>query len=214
MWGRPWQGEGWIPLPGWAGESCVALLEPHLCAFVVRQVPGDSGSCSGAGWLPPLWLPSPTAAGIVGEEAFPGGRKVLCPWRKGLISVLFFNTLATQGWMCATQGKKLLLCFAPAEFQGKALGKPKGKCGEEGDASICISYLSCTRVYKVWAGDKPVTWNGLLGMGSSYPADPNLGVNPMLLRQGGGEPWLLWSAHLRAAASAPTFPAAPQGLCW
>lgn len=59
-----------------------------------------------------------------------------------------------------------------------------------------------------------MTWNGLLGMGSSYPADPNLGVNPMLLRQGGGEPWLLWAAHLDAAASALIFPAAPQGLCW
>lgn len=37
--------------PGWAGGSCVALLEPHLCgcAAVIRQVPGDSGSCSGAG---------------------------------------------------------------------------------------------------------------------------------------------------------------------
>lgn len=57
---------------------------------------------------------------------------------------VFYHTDNTG--MCATQGKKLLLRFAPAEFQGKALGKPKGKCGEEGDASICISHLSCTRV--------------------------------------------------------------------
>lgn len=56
----------------------------------------------------------------------------------------------------------------------------------------------------------PETWNGLLDLQSSYPADPNLGVNPTLLRQGAGEPWLL----LDAAASALTLPAAPQGLCW
>lgn len=59
-----------------------------------------------------------------------------------------------------------------------------------------------------------MTWNGLLGLGSSYPADPNLGVNPTFLKQGGGEPWLLWAGHLDAAASALTLPAALQGLHW
>lgn len=59
-----------------------------------------------------------------------------------------------------------------------------------------------------------MTWNGLLGLGSSYPVDPNCGVNPMLLRQGGGEPSLLWAAHLDAAASALTLTDTPQGLYW
>lgn len=60
---------------------------------------------------------------------------------------VFYHT--DNAGVCATQrlhGRRLLLPFAPAEFQGKALGKPKGKCGEEGDAGVCISHLSCTRV--------------------------------------------------------------------
>lgn len=47
-----------------------------------------------------------------------------------------------------------------------------------------------------------MTWNGLLGLGSPYPADPNLGVKPTLLRQSGGEPW---------AAPAPL--GSPSGCC-
>lgn len=57
-------------------------------------------------------------------------------------------------------------------------------------------------------------WSELLGVGSSCPVDPNFGVNPTLLRQGGGDPWLLWAAHVDGAVSALTLPAAPQGLCW
>lgn len=67
-----------------------------------------------------------------------------CFW---LQCFVFYHTDNTG--MCATQrlhGRKLLLHFAPAEFQGKALGKPKGKCGEEGDAGVCMSQLSSTRV--------------------------------------------------------------------
>lgn len=103
----------------------------------------------------PCGFPDQQLAAVVGEEASPGGRKVLCLWRKGLTSkhlllaaVLSFTTLDNKG-ICATQrlhGKKLLLCFAPAEFQRKALGKPKGKCGEDGDAGVCISHLSRTKV--------------------------------------------------------------------
>lgn len=155
-WGRPWQGEGWIPVPSWAGESCVALLKCHLCgcAAVFRQMPGDSGSCSG-GWLPPLWVPRPRAATFVGEEASLGETGSCCLWMKGLTSkhlllaagFCLLPHMTTQGCVPpkgCTAGS--LLCFAPAEFQGKALCKPKGKCGEEGDAGICISHLSRTRV--------------------------------------------------------------------
>lgn len=111
--------------------------------------------------------------------------------------------------MCATQRlhvTKLLLHFAPAEFQRKALGKPKRNCGEKGDASICISHLSHTR-----AGAMLVTWNGLLGLGSSYPADPNLGVNATILRHGGGEPCLLWAAHLECCSFCPHPPCCSPG---
>lgn len=150
------QGEGWIPVPSWAGESCVALLKCHLCGCVAvfRQMPGDSGSCSG-GWLPPLWVPRPRAAAFVDEEASLGETGSCCLWMKGLTSkhlllaagFCLLPHVTTQGCVPprgCTAGS--LLCFAPAEFQGKALCKPKGKCGEEGDAGICISHLSPTRV--------------------------------------------------------------------
>lgn len=100
-----------------------------------------------------------------------------CFWLQYFV---FYHTDSTG--MCATKrlhGRKLLLHFAPAEFQRKALGKPKGKCGEKSDESVCISHLSHTR-----AGAMPVTWNGLLGLGSSYPAHPNLGVHTPQARWG------------------------------
>lgn len=127
-----------------------------------------------------------------------------CFWLQYFV---FYHTDSTG--MCATQRLhvvKLLLHFAPAEFQRKALGKPKGECGEKGDASICISHLSHTR-----AGAMLVTWNGLLGLGSSYPADPNLGVNPTILRHGWGEPCLFWEAHLECCSFCPHPPCCSPG---
>lgn len=107
MWGRPWAGRGPDPsarlgkgkLRGFAGASSL-----WLCCCLQAGARGQSGSRSGAGWLPPLWVPCPTAAAVVGEEASLGHRKVLCLWREGLTStpasgcsVLSFTTLTTQG---------------------------------------------------------------------------------------------------------------------
>lgn len=162
------QGEGRIPVPRWARESCVSPLEPHLCgcAAVCRQVPGDRVGLAleQAGCLP-CGFPAPTAAAVVGEEASPDRRKVLCLWREGLTStsasgcsVLSFTTLTTQGCVppkgCTTGGCCSTLHLL--SFKEKLLASQRGNV----EKSVC-------RGVHV----PPLLYQGIEGLGRSHACD-------------------------------------------
>lgn len=207
MWGGPRAG---APSADWAREG--AWLCWSLTPVAVLL---PAGRCLGTEPGPALGLASSPVGSLLSSccrgGSIPRGRELLCVWRDGLTprsvaaAALSVFTLTAKGHVppkgCTTGSccsAFHLMCF-----------RVKGKHGEWGGTGVCISHLSLTRAQETWAGAVPVTWGGLLGLVSLCLAAPSLGSAPRVSDRAERSPWLLWTAHLDAAAPAFTLPAAP-----
>lgn len=128
-----------------------------------------------------LWVPLPTAAAIVGEDASLGDRKVLCLWRKGLTStpgsscsVLFFITLTTQGCVPPKGCTAGSCCFTLhlLSFKEKLLASQRGNV--EKRVMQAFAYPTSPVPGYRKSGQEPcdlecAAWSGILISSSSQP---------------------------------------------
>jgi len=91
----------------------------------------------------------------------------------------------------------------PDVFQKNALGRDKGKRVTGGGPEVCVSHLSLPKVQETWAGAIPVAWAGLAGLVPLCPAAPGLGVCPVLVWQGRGQPLAPLDSPSRLCSSCP-----------
>lgn len=136
-----------------------------------------------------MWVPLPTAAAIVGEDASLGDRKVLCLWRKGL----------TQHLVLAA-----VFCFLP-HLTTQGCGPPKGCTA----GSSCFTLHLLSFKEKLLASQRGNVKKVAM-QAFAYPISPVPGY-----RKSGQEPcdleWAAWSGILISSSSQPWGqPHAPQ----